>query len=103
MHDNTETAIDRGPSPSKSHRRSNRVRVTADMQSMMPNERQAPRILIVGGGFAGLVAAHALQHADAEVVLIDRRNHHIFSRCSIRWRRRSSLPPRSPRRFGSSR
>ncbi|MBV9529904.1 MAG: NAD(P)/FAD-dependent oxidoreductase, partial [Bradyrhizobium sp.] len=29
-------------------------------------------------GFAGIAAAHALRHADAEVVLIDRRNHHIF-------------------------
>src|SRR4029079_15904629 len=36
------------------------------------------RIVIVGGGFAGIAAAHALRHADAEVVLIDRRNHHIF-------------------------
>src|SRR4249919_3842591 len=40
--------------------------------------RAQKRILIVGGGFAGLAAAHALKHADAEVVLIDRRNHHIF-------------------------
>jgi NADH dehydrogenase len=40
--------------------------------------RQKPRIVIVGGGFAGIAAAQALQHADAEVVLIDRRNHHIF-------------------------
>ena len=36
------------------------------------------RVVIVGGGFAGLAAAHALRHADVEVVLIDRRNHHIF-------------------------
>src|SRR6476620_12097469 len=36
------------------------------------------RIVIIGGGFAGIAAAHALRHADAEVVLIDRRNHHIF-------------------------
>src|SRR5216684_7232670 len=36
------------------------------------------RVVIVGGGFAGLAAAHALRHCDAEVVLIDRRNHHIF-------------------------
>jgi NADH:quinone reductase (non-electrogenic) len=36
------------------------------------------RVVIVGGGFAGLAAAHALRHAHAEVVLIDRRNHHIF-------------------------
>jgi NADH dehydrogenase len=36
------------------------------------------RIVIIGGGFAGIAAAHALRHADADVVLIDRRNHHIF-------------------------
>jgi NADH dehydrogenase len=36
------------------------------------------RVVIVGGGFAGIAAAHALRHADAELVLIDRRNHHIF-------------------------
>ena len=37
-----------------------------------------PRIVIIGGGFAGIAAARALRHADADVVLIDRRNHHIF-------------------------
>src|SRR5712671_4309912 len=36
------------------------------------------RVVIIGGGFAGIAAAHALRRADAEVVLIDRRNHHIF-------------------------
>jgi NADH:ubiquinone reductase (H+-translocating) len=36
------------------------------------------RVVIIGGGFAGIAAAHALRHADAEIVLIDRRNHHIF-------------------------
>ena len=36
------------------------------------------RVVIIGGGFAGIAAARALRHADAEVVLIDRRNHHIF-------------------------
>jgi NADH:ubiquinone reductase (H+-translocating) len=41
-----------------------------------PSERK--RVVIVGGGFAGLAASHALRHADAEVVLVDRRNHHIF-------------------------
>jgi NADH:ubiquinone reductase (H+-translocating) len=34
--------------------------------------------VIVGGGFAGIAAARALRRCDAEVVLIDRRNHHIF-------------------------
>ena len=37
-----------------------------------------PRIVIVGGGFAGIAAAKALRDCDAEVTVIDRRNHHIF-------------------------
>jgi NADH dehydrogenase len=41
-----------------------------------PAERK--RIVIVGAGFAGVAAVRALRHCDAEVVLIDRRNHHIF-------------------------
>src|SRR5258707_1338865 len=37
-----------------------------------------PRIIVVGGGFGGLAAAKALHKAPAEVVLIDRTNHHLF-------------------------
>jgi NADH dehydrogenase len=37
-----------------------------------------PRVVIVGGGFAGIAAARSLRGSDAEVTLIDRRNHHIF-------------------------
>jgi len=37
-----------------------------------------PRVVIVGGGFAGIATARELRHADADVILIDRRNHHIF-------------------------
>jgi NADH dehydrogenase len=37
-----------------------------------------PRIVIVGAGFAGLSAAKALAGAPAEVVLLDRSNHHLF-------------------------
>src|ERR1700674_2725089 len=40
--------------------------------------RERKRVVIIGGGLAGIAAAHALRHADAEVVLVDRRNHHIF-------------------------
>lgn len=36
------------------------------------------RVLIVGGGFAGLKAAEALKDADVSVTLVDRRNHHTF-------------------------
>jgi NADH dehydrogenase len=39
---------------------------------------QGKRVIIIGGGFAGIAAAHALRHTDVEIVLIDRRNHHIF-------------------------
>ncbi len=39
---------------------------------------QRKRVLIIGGGFAGIAAARALKRADAEITLIDRRNHHIF-------------------------
>lgn len=36
------------------------------------------RIIIIGGGFAGLNAAKALRKADAEVIIIDQLNHHLF-------------------------
>lgn len=36
------------------------------------------RIVILGGGFAGLYAARALRKADVSVTLIDKRNHHLF-------------------------
>jgi NADH dehydrogenase len=37
-----------------------------------------PRVVIVGGGFGGLAAAKALRKTNAEVILIDRQNHHLF-------------------------
>lgn len=37
-----------------------------------------PRIVIIGGGFGGLSAAKALRNAAAEVLVIDRTNHHLF-------------------------
>ena len=37
-----------------------------------------PRIVIVGGGFGGLATAKALKNAPAEIILIDRTNHHLF-------------------------
>ncbi|HEX6315673.1 MAG TPA: NAD(P)/FAD-dependent oxidoreductase [Gemmatimonadaceae bacterium] len=36
------------------------------------------RVVIVGGGFAGIEAAKALRHAPADVTLIDRSNHFVF-------------------------
>jgi NADH:ubiquinone reductase (H+-translocating) len=37
-----------------------------------------PRIVIVGGGFAGISLAKSLCNADAQVVLIDKQNYHTF-------------------------
>src|ERR1700688_3756094 len=36
------------------------------------------RVVIVGGGFAGLSAAQKLRNAPVEVTLIDRCNYHLF-------------------------
>jgi NADH dehydrogenase len=36
------------------------------------------RVVIVGGGFAGLTAAQKLKHAPVTVTLIDRRNFYLF-------------------------
>lgn len=52
------------------------------MQPPQKRDRPTPtRVVVVGGGFAGLAAARALGASgspDLEVVLIDRRNHHLF-------------------------
>ena len=40
--------------------------------------RPYPRVVIVGAGFGGLAAAQALRHADVDVTVIDRMNHHLF-------------------------
>src|ERR1700688_1607036 len=36
------------------------------------------RVVILGGGFGGMIAAQALKRAPVEVTLIDRRNFHLF-------------------------
>src|SRR3954451_19622631 len=46
------------------------------------SELQAPsqrhRVVVVGGGFGGINVTHALAHAEVDVTLVDRTNHHLF-------------------------
>ena len=37
-----------------------------------------PRVLILGGGFAGIGAARALKKADVDVVVVDKHDYHTF-------------------------
>lgn len=37
-----------------------------------------PRVLIIGGGFGGINVAKKLARAKCEVLLIDKKNHHLF-------------------------
>jgi NADH dehydrogenase len=41
-------------------------------------QKEAPHVVILGAGFAGLAAAKALKNAHVRVTLIDRTNHHLF-------------------------
>jgi NADH dehydrogenase len=45
---------------------------------IMPTEADRHRVVIVGGGFGGLTAAHELAGSGVEITLVDRRNHHLF-------------------------
>jgi NADH dehydrogenase len=38
----------------------------------------ASRVVIIGGGFGGLYAARMLRRAPVRVIVVDRRNHHVF-------------------------
>jgi NADH dehydrogenase len=41
-------------------------------------DERKPRIVVLGAGFGGIYAAKKLKGADAEVVVVDKRNHHLF-------------------------
>jgi NADH dehydrogenase len=47
-------------------------------QTAMQAHGQRPRIVIVGAGFGGLTAARGLAGRGADILLIDRENHHLF-------------------------
>lgn len=45
---------------------------------MRNKKSDRPHVVIVGAGFGGLAAAKRLRKAEADITLIDRRNHHLF-------------------------
>jgi NADH dehydrogenase len=44
-----------------------------------PFARTRPRVVIAGAGFGGLTCARGLKRANVDVLLIDRRNYHLFT------------------------
>lgn len=49
-----------------------------DQSDPATRDRRRPRVVILGAGFGGLSAAKALKDAPCDVVVIDRRNYHLF-------------------------
>jgi NADH dehydrogenase len=45
---------------------------------MAKGQPQRPRVVVLGGGFAGVGAARGLKDADADVVLVDKHDYHTF-------------------------
>ena len=39
---------------------------------------EAPRVVVLGGGFGGLATVAALAKAPVRITLVDRKNHHLF-------------------------
>jgi NADH:ubiquinone reductase (H+-translocating) len=56
--------------------RSPEKHVTASTQPS--DTRRRPRVVVLGGGFAGIGAARALKDAPADVVLVDQHDYHTF-------------------------
>jgi NADH:ubiquinone reductase (H+-translocating) len=66
------------PSAPRSATTMPRTRLASDMATSQRKAQAGPRVVIVGAGFGGLTAAHALKGAPLHVIVIDRRNHHLF-------------------------
>ena len=41
-------------------------------------ESGRPKVVVLGGGFAGLAFCKAFRHPGADVLIVDRQNHHLF-------------------------
>src|SRR6516162_557338 len=59
-------------------RRRRRVAATDRERGRAVDTKGNGRVVILGGGFAGVGAAQKLEKAKAEVVLVDRHDYHTF-------------------------
>jgi NADH dehydrogenase/putative oxidoreductase len=50
----------------------------AGTNRQQPSGTQRPRVVVVGGGFAGVSTVQALRNSRCDVALIDQRNYHLF-------------------------
>lgn len=50
----------------------------ARAKPLLNTNPKRPHVVVIGAGFGGLSAVKALAKSDADVTLIDRRNHHLF-------------------------
>jgi NADH:ubiquinone reductase (H+-translocating) len=49
-----------------------------DLMSDRVSAIARPRVVVLGAGFAGMNAAHALRGVDADVIVLDKNNYHTF-------------------------
>ena len=42
------------------------------------DDPRVPKVVVIGGGFGGLLAARKAAHLPVRVILVDRKNHHTF-------------------------
>ncbi len=70
----TETALRAASDPDRAEYMTSKM----DVAPSAARTDTRPRIVIVGAGFGGLVAARALRKVAAKVTVIDRRNYHLF-------------------------
>ena len=43
-----------------------------------PTARLRTKVVVIGGGFAGIAAVRELRGSQADVTMVDRNNHHLF-------------------------
>src|ERR1700688_1168254 len=68
--------------------------------SQPPDKFRRPHVVIIGGGFAGIAAVKALRDCEADVTIIDRRNHHIFQPLLYQVETAVLAPPDVPAPLG---